>query len=76
MLDQGITKSHSPRGSPWWVYFYAKQTDSTYMVSTNPNWRKGYVVVEKRAYSQWLENDTVYIYLLRKSDQPWPPKHD
>lgn len=74
MLDQGITKSRSPRGSPWWVYFYAKQTDSTYLVSTNPSWKPGYVIVEKRSYSQWLENDTVYIYLMRKVTAPWPPR--
>jgi hypothetical protein len=73
MIEQGVTKSVSPRGSPWWVYFYAKQTDSTYMVTTNPRWRSGYVVVERREYDQWLEDDPVYIYLVRKSDQPWPP---
>jgi 4-amino-4-deoxy-L-arabinose transferase-like glycosyltransferase len=73
MIEQGVTKTVSPRGSPWWVYFYAKQTDSTYMVTTNPRWRSGYVVVERREYDQWIEDDPVYIYLVRKSDQPWPP---
>lgn len=74
MLDLGITRSVSPRGSPWWVYFYAKQTDSTYLVTTNPNWRNGYFVVERREYDQWLEDDPVYIYLVRQWDAPWPPR--
>nr|MBA2468100.1 hypothetical protein [Chloroflexia bacterium] len=73
MLESGITKSVSPPGSPWWVYFYAKQTDSTYLVTTNPAWRGGYVPVERREYDQWLEDDPVYIYLVRQSDAPWPP---
>jgi len=76
MIDQNITKSRSPRGSPWWVYFYAKPTDSTYVISTDPEFGDGYEVVEKRAYSQWLEDDTVYIYLLKKKDSPWPPAPD
>jgi 4-amino-4-deoxy-L-arabinose transferase-like glycosyltransferase len=74
MLDLGITKSLSPRGSPWWVYFYAKQTDSTYMVTTNPAWRNGYFVVERREYDQWLEDDPVYVYIVRRWDAPWPPR--
>jgi hypothetical protein len=63
----------SPRGSPWWVYFYAKQTDSTYLVTTNPTWRDGDFMVIQREYDQWLENDAVYIHLVRKWDAPWPP---
>lgn len=74
MLDQGITKSVSPRGSPWWVYFYAKQTDSTYLVTTNPAWRNGYFVVSRQEYDQWLEDDPVYVYLVRMWDAPWPPR--
>lgn len=73
MLESGITKSISPRGSPWWVYFYAKQTDSTYLVTTNPAWRGGYVVVSKQEYDQWLEDDPVYVYLVRQLSAPWPP---
>ncbi len=73
MLELGITKSVSPRGSPWWVYFYAKQTDSTYLVTTNPTWRDGDFMVIQREYDQWLENDAVYIHLVRKWDAPWPP---
>lgn len=73
MLDQGITRNMSPSHSPWWINFYAKQTDSTYIVSTSPDWREGYVVVEQREYDQWLEDDPVYVYLLRQSSAPWPP---
>lgn len=73
MLDQNITRQRSPGGSPWWINFYAKQTDSTYIVSTDPGWRKGYVVVTRKEYDQWLEEDPVYVYLLRRSDAPWPP---
>ena len=74
MLESGITRSVSPRGSPWWVYFYAKQTDSTYLVTTNSDLREGYLRVEHREYDQWLEGDTVYIYLVRMWDAPWPPE--
>ncbi|MGI8963003.1 MAG: hypothetical protein ACR2GI_00690, partial [Thermomicrobiales bacterium] len=74
MLESGITRSVSPRGSPWWVYFYAKQTDSTYLVTTNSDFREGYLRVEQREYDQWLEGDTVYIYLVRMWDAPWPPE--
>ena len=73
MIDQGITRNMSPSRSPWWINFYAKQTDSTYIVSTSPDWRKGYVVVQRREYDQWLEEDPVYVYLLRQRTAPWPP---
>lgn len=73
MLDEGITKAKSPPGSPWWLYFYAKPTDSTYIVSTNPRGHERYTVVERREYDQWLEDDDVAIYLLRRDDAPWPP---
>lgn len=73
MLDLGITKSVSPPGSPWWVYFYAKQTDSTYLVTTDPAWRGGYLIVSRQEYDQWLEDDPVYVYLVRYKTAPWPP---
>jgi 4-amino-4-deoxy-L-arabinose transferase-like glycosyltransferase len=73
MIEDGVTKSRSPRGSPWWVYFYAKQTDSSYLVTTDPRWRSGYVIVRRQELSQWLEDDPVYIYLVRRADLPWPP---
>lgn len=74
MLEQNLTRNMSPSRSPWWINFYGKQTDSTYIVSTNPGWRDGYVVVEQRDYDQWLEDDPVSVYLLRKRDAPWPPQ--
>lgn len=73
MLDEGILKAKSPPGSPWWIYFYAKPTDSTYIISTNPRGHEGYTVVERRTYDQWLEDDPVAVYLLRQDDAPWPP---
>jgi hypothetical protein len=51
---------------PWWVRLYARSTDSTYLVSTNPGAHKGYVVMQQREYSAWLEDDPVTVYLLRK----------
>jgi hypothetical protein len=60
------TKVWSPEPAPWWIYLYARRIDSTYIVSTNPTQHPGYVVVEHREYSQWLEGDPVYVYLLRK----------
>ena len=73
MLDEGITRSRAPRGSPWWLYFYAKPTDASYVVSTNPRVPKGYIQVAARPYDQWLEDDPVYVYLMRRSPAPWPP---
>jgi hypothetical protein len=60
------TKVWSPEPAPWWIYLYARRIDSTYIVSTNPTQHPGYVVIEHREYSQWLEDDPVYVYLLRK----------
>jgi hypothetical protein len=73
MLDDNVKKAISPPGSPWWIYFYAKNTDSTYIVATNPNKYPGYSVIALKPYSQWLEDDQVFVYLLRKKGAPWPP---
>ncbi|MGN6031831.1 MAG: glycosyltransferase family 39 protein, partial [Thermomicrobiales bacterium] len=73
MLDEGVTKSRAPKGSPWWLYFYAKNSDATYVVTTDPGDYPGYVVVEKAQYDQWLENDETWVYLVRQKDAPWPP---
>lgn len=72
MLEENVTKARSPSGSPWWVYFYAKPTDSSYIVATEPRVKSGYVVVERREYDQWLEDDPVYVYLLRRWYLPFP----
>lgn len=74
MLDENITRAKSPPGSPWWIYFYAKPTDSTYIVSTNPARHVQYTVVWGWEYDQWLEDDPVYVYLMRRLDAPWPPE--
>lgn len=73
MLDEGVTKSRAPKGSPWWLYFYAKNSDATYVVTTDPKDYPGYVVVEKTLYDQWLEDDETWVYLVRRKDAPWPP---
>lgn len=73
MLDEGVTKSRAPKGSPWWLYFYAKNSDATYVVTTDPGDYPGYVVVEKAQYDQWLENDETWVYLVSQKDAPWPP---
>jgi hypothetical protein len=59
------TKVWSPEPAPWWIYLYARRIDSTYIVSTNPSQHKGYVVIQMRGYSSWLEDDPVFVYLLR-----------
>lgn len=77
MLDEGITKAKSPPGSPWWVYFYAKPTDSTYIVTTDPREHRGYSVIASREYDQWLEDDPVSVYLMwkigKQMEIQWPP---
>jgi hypothetical protein len=72
MLDEGITKAKSPPGSPWWVYFYAKPTDSTYIVSTVLRPHRGYIMVAHREYDQWLDDEPGDVYLLRRFNAPWP----
>ena len=70
--DQGITRARSPRGSPWWVYFYAKATDSSHVVAGKR--LPGYVVVAERPYSSWLASEPTRLYLLRRPKLPPPPK--
>jgi hypothetical protein len=74
MLDENITKARSPRGSPWWIYFYAKPTDSSYIVATDPTVRAGYMVVESRKVDQWLDDDPATVYLLRRWYLPFPAR--
>ena len=76
MLEEDITKAKSPPGSPWWVYFYAKPTDSSYIVATEPDVRRGYAVVEQREYDQWLKDEPAYVYLLRQWHLPFPVESD
>lgn len=64
-------RSRTPKGGPWWVYFYAPATDSAYVVSGKP--LRGYLVVERRPYSSWLLGKSPNLYLLRRWGAPWPP---
>ncbi|MDQ4099437.1 MAG: hypothetical protein M3121_02935, partial [Chloroflexota bacterium] len=72
MLEENITTARSPAGAPWWVYFYAKPTDSTYVVATDPAAVPGYYVVAAERYDQWLEDDPVYVFLLARVGAPPP----
>ena len=67
----GLTRARSPNGSPWWVYFYAKATDSTYVVASKPLPER--VVVWERPYSAWLSREPTRLYLLRQPNALWPP---
>jgi hypothetical protein len=64
-------RSRTPKGGPWWVYFYAPATDSSYVVATKPLPR--YFVAEKRSYSSWLLREPQDIFLLRRWGVSWPP---
>ncbi|MDP9470159.1 MAG: hypothetical protein M3Q71_05740, partial [Chloroflexota bacterium] len=77
-LATNITRART-RNGPWWVYFYAKATDSTYVVASKP--LQGYDVVTERVYSSWLGSSPSRLYLLRRhaaalpapASQPLPP---
>lgn len=68
--DHHIYKQHTP-GGPWWTNLFAKATDSTYIVSTQP--LQGYDVIAEREYSSWLHRGPQMIYLSRKHTFPGPP---
>jgi hypothetical protein len=65
-------RSRTPKGGPWWVYFYAPATDSAYVVASKP--LPGYLVVTRLPYFSWLPQHPTDLYLLRRRDQPWPPE--
>jgi len=68
-------RSRTPKGGPWWVYFYAPATDSAYVVSSKP--LRGHLVVARRPYSSWLQRGApANLYLLRRLGEPWPPRAD
>ncbi len=69
-LATNITRART-RNGPWWVYFYAPATDSSYVVAGKP--LPGYAVVTERPYSSWLETEPSRLYLLRREEVPWPP---
>jgi hypothetical protein len=64
-------RSRTPKGGPWWVYFYAPATDSAYVVSGKPLPR--HFVVARRPYSSWLQTRPTNLFLLRRFGEPWPP---
>jgi hypothetical protein len=61
-LDQGITKART-RNGPWWVYFYGKPSDSTYVVTRKPI--AGSTVVLSRDDDSWLGNESTRLSLVR-----------
>ena len=65
-------RSRTPKGGPWWVYFYAPATDSAYVVSGRP--LRNHFVVARRPYSSWLQTKPTNLYLLRRFGEPWPPR--
>jgi 4-amino-4-deoxy-L-arabinose transferase-like glycosyltransferase len=65
-------RSRTPKGGPWWVYFYAPATDSAYVVASKPV--PGYRVIWKRPYSSWLQREPTNLYLLHRAGVPWPPR--
>jgi 4-amino-4-deoxy-L-arabinose transferase-like glycosyltransferase len=66
-LEHGI-RSRTPKGGPWWVYFYAPATDSAYVVAGKP--LTGYDVIRERSYSSWLQREPTKLYLLHRADMP------
>jgi hypothetical protein len=77
LYEEGVARqvhSHTPKGGPWWVYFYGPATDSAYIVSSTP--RKGYRAVARREYDSWLQRKPTMLFLLRRLTVPWPPVPD
>src|SRR5215207_1847421 len=65
-------RSRTPKGGPWWVYFYSPATDSAYVVASKP--LPGYHVIKQRPYSSWLQREPTNLYLLHRTGVPWPPR--
>jgi len=65
-------RSRTPKGGPWWVYFYAPATDSAYVVAGKP--LPNYHVIKKQPYSSWLQREPTNLYLLNRTGVPWPPR--
>jgi 4-amino-4-deoxy-L-arabinose transferase-like glycosyltransferase len=65
-------RSRTPKGGPWWVYFYAPATDSAYVVASKP--LPGHRIIRKRPYSSWLQREPTNLYLLHRAGVPWPPR--
>ena len=67
-------RSRTPKGGPWWVYFYGPATDSAYVVSRTT--RPGYRAVARQEYDSWLQRKPATVYLLRRLTTSWPPVPD
>jgi hypothetical protein len=65
-------RSRTPKGGPWWVYFYAPATDSAYVVAGKA--LPGYRVIRKQPYSSWLQRQPTNLYFLHRAGIPWPPR--
>ena len=65
-------RSRTPKGGPWWVYFYAPATDSAYVVASKP--LPDYHVIKEQPYSSWLQREPTNLYLLHRTGVPWPPR--
>jgi 4-amino-4-deoxy-L-arabinose transferase-like glycosyltransferase len=70
-LDNDITKGRTNNG-PWWVYFYGKATDSTYVVTAKP--AAGTRVILTRDVSTWLGDTPFKLYLVRAVPEPATPR--
>jgi len=63
-------------GRPWWVNFFAPETDPVYVIATKP--QPGYDEVRSEPYSEWLSARPNRLFVLRRSDagpvqDPRPP---
>jgi len=65
-------RSRTPKGGPWWVYFYAPATDSAYVVAGKP--LPDYHVIKKQPYFSWLQQKPTNLYLLNRAGVPCPPR--
>jgi len=73
LYERSLTDPIRPRtqNGPWWTGFYAPHTDSTYVVAGRAV--RGYNTVFRRRYSSWLETESTFVYLLRRTNARWPP---
>jgi 4-amino-4-deoxy-L-arabinose transferase-like glycosyltransferase len=51
---------------PWWIHFWDLRTDSTYIVSAQPQNDYDFDVIERVSYSQWLDTRRAELFLLRR----------
>lgn len=68
-LDHNITRARTRHGH-WWLAFYGKAIDSSYVVSSK--FVRGYVPLHCRQYDSWLLRDEVGVCLYRRNDISLP----